>query len=157
MSLITEDRLRALAMINRWGGWVKRPYSVLEHTVTGARQLRDEGLPWKEFLLHDLEESEFGDIITPVKDLIPPGSIYYTRVARFNHKLHVETGIWPDGGDMDVDMAHAEHLTVAVKGDPKYDARPMTDRVKRLCAEIIMPPIGDEFWVNEWLRLWHEK
>lgn len=155
MTLITNDRLEALSRINRWGGWVKWDYSVLDHTIIGAIQLKSEGLPYKPFLLHDFEESEFGDVISPVKDLIPPGSVYHTRVARFNQRLVDETGVIPDGGDMDIDMAHAEHLTVAIRGDKKFDARPITPRVAELVKWIERSIYMRGQAMTQWWKLWN--
>lgn len=160
MTLLTNDRLMALSRINRWGGWVKWDYSVLMHTVIGAERLQREGLPHKPFLLHDFEESEFGDVISPTKDLIPPGSVYHTRVARFNQRLFEETGVAPEGGQMDVDMAHAEHLSVAIKGDPlSYAGRPVSERVGDLrdSIEILRGDFNHESCVGAWWDLWNKK
>lgn len=160
MTLLTNDRLMALSRINRWGGWVKWDYSVLMHTVIGAERLQREGLPHKPFLLHDFEESEFSDVISPTKDLIPPGSVYYTRVARFNQRLYEETGMRPDGGEMDVDMAHAEHLSVASKGDPlSYAGRPVSERVDDLYRGILLMEDRHvhEVWIAAWWELWNAK
>lgn len=129
MKLLCDERLAVLGRINRWGGWVHRNYSVLEHTVIGGVLLDRKGIDPRPFLLHDLEESEFGDIIAPVKALIPSDSEYHIQVFEFNCRLTHETGVTPMGGMMDQVMAHAEHLTVAIRGDRRFDAEPTSPQV----------------------------
>lgn len=154
-SLITDDRLRALSRINRWGGWVTRDFSVLEHEVIGAMILRSKGEPYKPFLIHDHEESEFGDIIAPVKAICST-TTYLLRVDEFNTRLIRETGIVPDGGWMDQCMAHAEHLTVAVRGDPKFNDMPLTNEVRQAVMMINgMRFAGKKNCIKMWKRLWY--
>lgn len=125
--LLTNERLHALHNINRWGGWLYRPYGVLEHSVIGAQLLHEKGKDCRPFLLHDMEESEFGDITTPNKVKYTNGR-YAREVDLWNADLCAEVGIHPsdlhsdDVNYVDYVMAHAEHLTVATRGDPaKYD------------------------------------
>lgn len=126
MKLLCDERLAVLGRINRWGGWVYRNYSVLEHTVIGGVLLDRKGIDPRPFLLHDFEESEFGDIIAPVKAWIPANGEYHIQVFEFNRRLQHETGVVPDGGKMDEVMAHAEHLKVAIRGDRRFDAEPLS-------------------------------
>ncbi len=126
MKLLTNERLHAASMINRWGGWVKRPYSILEHSVIGAAIAQEyfDADP-RPFLLHDLHETEIvGDVPTPHKPLYL-NSQYHVAVEDFDNRLWAETGVSPDHPvttEVDRIMAAAEHFEVAVRGDPKYDS-----------------------------------
>lgn len=154
-NLITDDRLWALARINRWGGWVHRDYSVLEHTVIGALTLRHFGHPYAAFLLHDHEESEYGDVLKPVKDLFA-STAYHLVVDHYNMVLEQETGVKPDGGWMDGYMSHAEHLTVAIRGDRKFDGVEPCLIVKFAASLIRNRAYADrKVCVNKWKELWH--
>lgn len=89
-----RDRARVLMKICRFAGRTKRFYSVLEHTVLGVEVMENLGYSHddrKAFLYHDFEESEFGDIIRPVKRLLPPS--YHAMVARWNESFAATVGI----------------------------------------------------------------
>lgn len=161
--LINPARVRALGMINRWNGWLWRPYSVLEHSVIGAHVLQSRNYQPRQvlgFLLHDYEESEFGDLSAVYKDR-HGSAAYRTDVFQFNVTLcrqnHLALGDLSSDLITVVDshMAWAEHHTVAVVGDPAryanvtYPASAMprqckllieTNRFAKLDAQI------DEFW-----------
>jgi hypothetical protein len=126
--VVTRGRTEALANVNRWGGWTTRPYSVLEHSVIGASVLlhNSEALLALVFLLHDYEESEFGDIVTPIKHLYT-NTAYDLAVERFNIHLFDQAGVdamlvrHPLVKRIDEEMAWAENRTVATRGDPRFD------------------------------------
>lgn len=126
--VVTRGRTEALAKVNRWGGWTTRPYSVLEHSVIGASVLLQDGeaLMALVFLLHDYEEAEFGDIITPIKRLYM-NTDYDLAVERFNIHLFDQAGVdamlvrHPVVKRMDEEMVWAEHHTIATRGDPRFD------------------------------------
>lgn len=79
--MITHRNITALGHINRYNGWTRRPYSVLEHTMIGCMVIANDTYfrigtvmesdfardVTRGFLIHDLEESVFGDIIRPTK------------------------------------------------------------------------------------------
>ena len=89
--LLTRDRVQALSRIHRYVGWTTRPYSVLEHSVIGAKLTPNRTLQ-KAFLLHDMEESAFGDIISPVKRKYMPEA-YFMDVEAWVRNLAAETSV----------------------------------------------------------------
>lgn len=120
-TLLTKDRVRALANLNRWNGWTRRPYSVLEHSLIGFKVLRDMGYSreaQRGFLLHDLHETEFSEIITPVKQDFVTHE-YHVAVAGWDdmlcRSLGELTGITrgEDVAHMDLVMRDAESVSVA--------------------------------------------
>jgi hypothetical protein len=68
------DIAGALSRICRFGGHCWRFYSVAEHSVLCARQARDDGLPndaVRAVLLHDAAEAFVGDMVQPLKIMMP--------------------------------------------------------------------------------------
>jgi len=131
--LLTEARIVALNRICRFNGWTARHYSVLEHTVIGAMALMRSGEPVdviKTFLLHDVEETEFGDIVRPVKRRFMTDG-YADAVSVWNNKLFAQEGV-PVGllsdpriVSMDDGMVVSEFRTIAcasrIKANDNYD------------------------------------
>ena len=140
--LITQRRVAALGHICRYNGWVDRMYSVLEHTTIGVTVLRNEGAResvQKTFLLHDFEDTEFGDIVRPVKKKYMNGQ-YAKDVTAWNLQLHRGHGFAPSASDylecddMDNRMIAAELKTVARVGDPEH---PYVERMHQTIALVI--------------------
>lgn len=158
MELLTLERVRVLGRINRWGGWLKRDYSVLEHTVIGATAaVYIMGIDPRPFLLHDMEETEFGDITTPNK-AIYTNTAYDLAVERWNERLSKETGVVL-GGDavkmLDAKMAHAESVAVASRGDPKYRGVIMDTMTLWMEAAIRSEDFADpDRAVGQFMDLW---
>lgn len=72
-SIVLGDVAHALARINRFTGHTEVPYSVAQHSVLGARILRDRGAPLghqRAFLMHDAHESMIGDVSSPVAQCV---------------------------------------------------------------------------------------
>ena len=124
--ILTDDRLKAMAMTNRWNGWLKRPYSVLEHTVIGAYAMDDKGMELMSvlgFLLHDMHESYIvGDVPRPDKEKYMTFA-YHQDVRAFDHRLREEVGadeFWRDDlvKAVDYDMLVWEHWNIATIDDP---------------------------------------
>ena len=126
--LVTIKRIEALSMINRFNGWLDRPYSVLEHTVIGVTMLRHEDAhvdDQRGFLFHDIEESAFTDMIRPHKEkYMTP--LYDVDVAAWNldlcsgHGMKLSQITSPLVAEMDNRMLAAEIKAVARVVDPKY-------------------------------------
>jgi len=125
MTILTPARIRAMGNISRWGGWVSSPWSVLDHTITGAILMQHKRRPAAEirdWLIHDVEETAFmGDVPTPHKERYC-NDLYRAEVEEFNTALRVEVGLppVPHLGVKVVDeiMLRAEYATVSLKVDP---------------------------------------
>jgi hypothetical protein len=59
----------ALSMLCRYGGHVRRFYSVAEHCVLMSYAVAPENALWA--LLHDATEAYMGDLIRPLKGMMP--------------------------------------------------------------------------------------
>jgi hypothetical protein len=148
--LLTRERVEALNRINRFAGWTTRPYSVLEHSVIGAKLTTNRTLQ-KAFLLHDMEESAFGDIITPVKrKYMPPA--YFAEVEAWVRDLAVETSV-PfsaiDGDQvhmLDATMLAAEKRTIYAGHDRHPEASGWTVPIPTGCHMLVYRA---EMYIND--------
>jgi hypothetical protein len=62
---LIEDIAHALSNQCRFGGHVKKFYSVAQHSIIVAWQCQPEDAPWG--LLHDASETYLGDMVSPLK------------------------------------------------------------------------------------------
>lgn len=77
------DIAGALSKICRFGGQCDLFYSVAEHSVHCARQARRDGLPLDTqlaLLLHDAAEAFAGDVVKPLKVMLPEYSAIERRI-----------------------------------------------------------------------------
>lgn len=145
-------------MINRWNGWLHRPYSVLEHSVVGAGAMLAHNHGARavlSFLLHDFEESEFGDWPAPAKALHTTDD-YRADVAEFNLYLARSVGLEPHDFEspavkqVDHAMAWAESHSVALLGDPAhFKITYPANSLPGLCLQLIIEKNTDlkaTFW-----------
>lgn len=73
-----EDIARALSHVCRYGGHIRKFYSVAQHSVYVAQLCRDKWLKgW--FLLHDAPEAYMGDVVRPLKKDVFFGEQSYTQ------------------------------------------------------------------------------
>jgi hypothetical protein len=128
--LITKSHIEALSNINRFNGWTRRPYSVLEHTVIGTHCALRTGMSEnvaKAFMLHDMEEAVFGDIIRPIKKRLM-NDAYFEEVDSWTQRLTEWVGCDAAAScltsiavkTLDDDMLAAEIETVATISDPDH-------------------------------------
>lgn len=77
------DIAGALSKICRFGGQIDRFYSVAEHCIHCAEQGRADGLPLDTqaaLLLHDATEAFCGDIVKPLKIMLPEYAAIESRM-----------------------------------------------------------------------------
>lgn len=88
------DIAGALAKICRFGGQINCFYSVAEHLLHCADQAQADGLPLESqraVMLHDAAEAFVGDMVKPLKMLLPEYSEIESRVeAAIAAKFHID-------------------------------------------------------------------
>ena len=93
-----EDIAHALANICRYGGHVKKFYSVAEHCVLGSRLIEPDVALF--FLFHDAAEAYLGDIISPLKNILR--DIYEPMEKRVMEVVAVRFGFSMDMDQVEV-------------------------------------------------------
>jgi hypothetical protein len=104
-----EDIAGALAKICRFGGQIERFYSVAEHCCLCASVAFEDGLPLpalKAVFLHDAAEAFCGDVVKPLKVMLPEYGAIERRVeaviqekfgvdfeAERNHIISIDRGM----------------------------------------------------------------
>jgi hypothetical protein len=161
MPLLTRDRLEAAANINRWRGWTKRPYSILEHQLIGAQVMLDVMDTDRElarlFLLHDMHETEvIGDVPTPDKKLYC-NTMFDIACEDFDMRLATELDLparwWSEQSVkwMDRQMLLCENDHMSTRRDPTLHA-PEWNLVQKEIAKRLKYPVEDV--VASWVRMW---
>lgn len=80
-----EDIAGALSKICRFGGQIERFYSVAEHSCLCAQVALEDGLnldALKAVFLHDAAEAFCGDVVKPLKVMLPEYAVVEKRVER---------------------------------------------------------------------------
>jgi hypothetical protein len=96
-----EDIACALSRLPRFNGHTTEPYSVAQHSVLVSIYLRHEAPPIPlAALLHDGHEAYFGDITTPVKDLLA-SQFLQAKTSRMDGAIAERFGI-------DVGLLHCQ-------------------------------------------------
>jgi hypothetical protein len=96
-TLWIKDIAHGLAHTCRWNGHTKSFYSVAEHCVRVADRLPKE----KKLtgLLHDAEEAYFGDIISPIKNILPSDII--EKIINFREVIFKKYNVPPIDDEVD--------------------------------------------------------
>lgn len=92
---VFDDIARSLSHICRYNGHVPSFYSVAEHSVRVAWQLRFWGYPLEvqmTGLLHDAAEAYVGDMVRPLKRLPDIGALHREMENRVSVLLHEKFG-----------------------------------------------------------------
>lgn len=166
MRLLTLDRLQAAAHINRWRGWTKRPYSILEHQLIGAQAMmvmvhvRNEDI--RAFMVHDMHETEvIGDVPTPDKKLYC-NTMFDIACENFDTKLGAELDLGPMWWRkepvkwMDKHMLLVENQIMSTRPDPDLISPPM-NQVSRTIRDGLSAPRDKTTpgcVTQHWLQLW---
>lgn len=98
--IVDADIAHALSLICRYGGHVRRFYSVAEHCVLLSRAVSPENALWA--LLHDATEAYVGDMIRPLKVAMPE----YVRVE--DRLMDVIAQRYDIGPEMPVEVKEAD-------------------------------------------------
>jgi hypothetical protein len=161
MLLLTLDRLHAAANINRWRGWTKRPYSILEHQLIGAQVMLDvmsaDRQLVEQFMVHDMHETEvIGDVPTPDKKMYC-NTMFDIACEDFDMTLGIELNLpsrwWTDKSVkwMDRQMLLCENDHMSTRPDPSLHAPDWTLIQGEIKKRLKYPSPNV---VASWLQLW---
>lgn len=104
-----KDIATSLAYTNRFNGHTGTTYSVAEHSVLVSRKCREENKMWG--LLHDAAEAYTGDIISPLKKLVPQFSAVEKRIMKvICEKFELDLFQPKEIGKVDLRMLATERL-----------------------------------------------
>lgn len=76
-----DDIAHALAMQVRYNGHVRQFYSVAQHSVLASHMVEDKYM--LTTLMHDAAEAYLGDVVSPLKKLLP----YYSSIEATFEKI----------------------------------------------------------------------
>lgn len=94
-----EDIAHGLAHTCRWNGHTRTFYSVAEHSIRVAKRFMAEDDRYFTSLFHDAEESYFGDIVNPLKVLLPVSII--EAIVNFREAIFKKFNVPPIDGIVD--------------------------------------------------------
>lgn len=118
-----EDIAISLSHIIRFNGQTGVPYTVAEHSMYVSAACSDENKMWG--LLHDAHEAYVGDIITPVKRLIPGVGDLATGIQEaINKKFNLSFPVPMDVQIADARMLATEQQAFFGLGADKLEAKP---------------------------------
>lgn len=133
-----DDIAHALSHVNRYNGHTPVPYSVAQHSVLVARRVRDLGgsyVTQLAALLHDASEAYLGDMVKPLKDLIPAFRTLEEELQALIYRKFLPVGSHADHAlitraDLEMLATEAAHFFPAEKRPRDwalpYPAFPMT-------------------------------
>lgn len=139
--IFLEDIAHALAYTNRFNGHALFPYSVAQHSLLMV-DIAPHGFEM-DALLHDAAEAYVGDIVRPLKALLPEFKSIESRIMKaIEDRLH--RPCTPDRRrvirDLDLAMLAAERNHVMA---PSKEAWPSIEGVEP--AKVIIDPCWPEF------------
>lgn len=130
-TIYLEDIAHSLSHICRWGGHTKSFYSVAEHCIrVSLRVPKGKKLT---ALFHDCEEAYWGDLIRPLKMLLPVETV--TKIVAFRQVVFDKFGVLP----IDEEINEADNNEI----DWDYE------NVVTSCKHYGMKPLdAKEMWLN---------
>lgn len=139
LAAFSEDDVRlpdishALAILNRFTGHSRVPYSVAQHSVMVSKIVGPTHALWG--LLHDASEAYLGDVATPLKRMLPD---YMALEERVQQAIAKKFGlVWPMPQavkDADVRALLAEKRELlTVDHDWGIDAEPASGPILPYC------------------------
>lgn len=115
--ILLVDIAHHLSMVCRFGGAVRRFYSVADHSIYVSRLVETPGA-----LLHDATEAYLGDVIKPIKNQL--GAAYADLEKLWEAAIATRFGLPPDFSSdpavkrADVQAVQAERRDLLVGGGP---------------------------------------
>lgn len=122
--IFIEDIAHALGNICRWGGHVEEFYSVAQHCVLASR-LTDAKFALVA-LMHDASEAYMGDMIRPLKRIMPAFEVYEEKLMfAISVRFGFEWPMPPEVALADNQLLCHEHRTMRGKVNPAlWDPHP---------------------------------
>jgi len=146
------DVAGALSKICRFGGQIDRFYSVAEHLWHCAEQAARDGLSGeaqRAVLLHDAAEAFIGDVVKPLKVMLPEYAAIEQKVEDcIALKFGVSFRLWQEEiRKVDRELLIAERHGLFTADDVKWTGE---DEVRRLKIDFYRwsPPVAEEFFTN---------
>lgn len=153
-----EDIARALSMICRYNGHVRRFYSVAEHSVLVAREFcysygDSSSTEMLGALLHDAAEAYLCDLITPLKDRLPSYKEAEDRALKcIFTAFNLPPGLHPDVFSIDKRILIDEMLELHVRNpavNGSLRGLPMTGQ----CIQCLTPLEAEREFLQEFTEI----
>ena len=152
-----EDIAHALSNLCRYGGHVRRFYSVAEHSVSVAKACVPRCTLWG--LLHDAAEAYLVDLPAPIKNDSRLGELYREAEGRLMRAICTRFGLrWGWGASEEVQRADA--AMVWIESRVLMAPHPIWERYKRFAAGLeeftgdsLEPPAAEGLFLVAFWRL----
>jgi 5'-deoxynucleotidase YfbR-like HD superfamily hydrolase len=137
-SICIEDIAHSLSLICRFGGHVNRFYSVAQHSVF-VSEICPEEIAF-ECLMHDATEAYYGDMVSPLKALMPEYQKLEDKlhgIINKKFKLHLDEVTWPYVKKCDIIalLTEKRDLKSKCKWKKKYSESPHSRKINPVSAE----------------------
>lgn len=144
-----EDIAGALSKVCRFGGQCEKFYSVAEHSYHCSKIAKASPLA---LLLHDAAEAYTGDIVKPLKNMLPEFSVIESRIeAVIAAKFGVDFE-QPEVKEIDMAMLIAERRSLFSADAVKWTGE---DNVRRLDVwfSVWEPKQAEKMFLNQFQQL----
>lgn len=130
-----EDIAGSLSKICRFGGQIDKFYSVAEHSVRCAMIAESDGIAAKGImavLLHDAAEAFIGDMVKPLKVMIPEYSVIEKNVEiAIGNRFGVNFEQWKEKiQEIDMALLIAEKNVLFSKDDTEWTGESLVRRLE---------------------------